>query len=171
MRLTTRWLLAALALVAVAYGAPKARALYLGSLSLSDLAIHFGGEPRSVKLADGRTVDVVVHRKDKWCQCPGLGVIAQAPSSHPDSLFKLTDELFRAFKTEAGRETGIRRCLTVTLEVGDGMRGPWVERHVPVASLWRRKPDDMWVLFNTDWSTPRETRRLLRASWPRTGTI
>jgi hypothetical protein len=171
MRPMTRWLLVALVLVAALFAAPKAHSLYLASLPLSDLAVRFDGEPRTVKLADGRTVEVVVHRKAKWCQCPGLGVIAQSPSANPDSLFQLTDALFRAFKSEAARETGYLRCLTVTLEVGDGMRGPWVERHVPSASLWRRSGDQKWVLFRTDWSTPRETRRLLRASWPREGTL
>lgn len=171
MRPMTRWLLVALALVTALYATPKAYGLYLASLSLSDLAVHFDGERRTVKLADGKTVGVVVHRKEKWCQCPGLGVIVQSPSANADSIFVLTDALFRAFQAEARREVGYRRCLTVTVEVGDGTRAPWVDRQVHHMSLWRRKGDQKFMLGSYSWSTPMETRRLLRASWPREGTL
>jgi hypothetical protein len=167
----TRWLLVVLVLLAAFYATPKAHALYLRSLSLSDLAARYDGERRTVKVANGSTVDVVVHRKEKWCQCPGLGVIAQAPSADPDSLFQLTDALFRAFQNEAARENGTRRCLTVTLELGDGMRSPWAERHGLSASLWRRNSDQKWVGFSSRWDTPVKTRRLLREAWPQTGTL
>lgn len=171
MRPMTRWLLVALALLVMVVSAPKVHALWQGSLSLSDFAVAQGGERRTVTLADGGSTEVVVHRKDKWCQCPGLGVIVQSPSARGDSIFMLTDALFRAFKEEARRETGHRRCLTVTVEVGDGMRAPWVDRQVHGMSLWRRKGDQKFVLGGYDWSTPQETVRLLRASWPRTGTL
>lgn len=171
MRPMTRWLLVALALVVALFATPRVHALWQASLSLSDLAVSYGGERRTVTLPDGRAIEVVVHRKEKWCQCPGLGVIAQSPSGNGDSLFVLADALLREFRPEAARETGIKRCLTVTLEVGDGMRPPWVERDVHDVSLWRRKSDQKWVGVGYSTGTPRETVRRLRAAWPRTGTL
>lgn len=171
MRPMTRWLLVALALVVALYATPKAHSLYLASLSLSDLAVRFDGERRTMQLADGRSLEVVVHRKEEWCQCPGLGVIVQSRSANADSIFMLTDALFRAFQSEARREVGHRRCLTVTVEVGDGMRAPWVDREVHHMSLWRRKGDQKFILGSYSGSTPMETRRLLRTAWAPPGTL
>ena len=113
-------------------------------------------------------MNVVVHRKEKWCQCPGLGVAAQVPSLGGASAVGLANALFEAFLGEAAQEPEPRRCLTVTLEVGAGRHWPWVRPSHYAFSIWRRRTDDRWVLFQ--YAVPPSERRaaaaLLHARWP-----
>lgn len=165
----TRWLLAALAFVLTLFVTPKLHALYLGSLPLTDLIESQGGERRLVRIAGGETVEVVVHHKEKWSQCPGLGVAAQARSMRGDSLVLLTDALFRAFRDEAAKEPPNQRCLTVTLDLGAGRQDPMNRRETLAFSLWRRQTDQRWILFTMPSSSTIdvEARRMLRARWPK----
>lgn len=165
----TRWLLAALAAVVALFATPKLHALYLSSLPLTDFIESQGGERRLVRIAGGQSIEVVVHRKDRWMQCPGLGVAAQASSVSGDSIVFLADALFRAFRDEAAREAPNRRCLTLTLELGSGRPDPLRQRDTLAFSLWRRQTDQRWILFTTPTSEllDRAARRTLRERWPK----
>lgn len=165
----TRWLLVVLVFVVTLFATPKLHALYLSSLPLTDLIESQGGERRLVRIAGGHSVQVVVHRKDRWLQCPGLGVAAQAPNARGDSLVFLADALFRAFRDEAAREAPNRRCLTVTLELGAGRQDPLRPRETLAFSLWRRQTDQRWILFTTPTTDAldRAARRMLRERWPK----
>lgn len=168
MRPTTRWLLVTLAFVLTLFITPKLHALYMNSLSLNDLAESEGGERRVVRIAGGEWMDVVVHRNETWCHCPGLGVTAQSRSADPDSMVLLADALFRAFRDEAAREPVERRCLTVTLQPGVGRQDPMHPRTHHSFSLWRRRTDERWVLFTTSGGSAVRSAagRTLSALWP-----
>ncbi len=168
MRPLTRWLLVTLAFVLTLFITPKLHALYMNSLSLTELVESEGGERRIVRVAGGETMEVVVHRKEHWCQCPGLGVAAQSRSADADSLVLLADALFRAFRDEAAREPTERRCLTVTLEPGVGRRDPMNRREQYMFSLWRRRTDQRWVLFtmSANIGVQPKASGTLRALWP-----
>lgn len=165
----TRWLLVTLTFVLTLFVTPKLHALYLSTLPLTDFIESQGGERRLVRIAGGQTIEVVVHHEDQWCQCPGLGVAAQAPHANGDSLVLLADALFLAFRDEAAKEPANRRCLTVTLERGAGRQDPLNPRETIAFSLWRRQTDQRWVLFTMPSSSSirPEARRLLRARWPK----
>lgn len=169
MRPMTRWLLLTLAFVLTLFVTPKVHALYLGTLPLTDLVASEGGERRIVRIAGPESVEVVVHRNDQWCKCPGLGVAAQSRSANADSIVLLADALFRAFRDEAAREPAAHRCLTVALEPGIGRQDPINRREQYEFSLWRRRADQRWVLFSIagDSDVQATARRLLGARWPR----
>jgi hypothetical protein len=164
----TRWLLVTLAFVLTLFITPKLHALYMSSLSLTELVESEGGERRIVRIAGGETMEVVVHRQEQWCLCPGLGVAAQSRAVNADSLVFLADALFRAFRDEAAREPAHRRCLTVTLQPGVGRQDPMNPRQSYSFSLWRRRADQRWVLFTTpgDSAVQPEASRILGALWP-----
>jgi hypothetical protein len=164
----TRWLLVTLAFVLTLFVTPKLHALYMGSLSLTDLAESEGGARRVVRIAGGESIEVVVHRSDTWCLCPGLGIAAQSRSADPDSIVLLADALFRAFRDEAAREPARHRCLTVTLEPGIGRQDPMNPRKQYGFSLWRLRADERWVLFTTSGESAvrSEAGRTLGALWP-----
>jgi hypothetical protein len=168
VRPLTRWLLVTLVFVLTLFVTPKVHALYMNSLSLTELAESEGGEPRIVRIAGGESIDVVVHRSETWCHCPGLGVAAQSRSADPDSIVLLADALFRAFRDEAAREPARRRCLTVTLQLGIGRQDPMNPRKQYGFSLWRRRTDERWVLFTTSGESAvrSEAQRTLGALWP-----
>ena len=169
MRPTTRYLIAALAFVLTLFVTPKVQALYLNTLPLTDLVESEGGERRIVRIAGGESVEVVVHRDDRWSKCAGLGVAAQSASANADSLVSLTDALFRAFRDEAAREPKTHRCLTVTLEPGIGRQDPINRREQYEFSLWRRRTDQRWVLFTVpgEREVQATAQRLLATRWPR----
>lgn len=169
VRPMTRWLLVTLAFVLTLFITPKLHALYMNSLSLTDLVESEGGSRRLVRIAGGESIEVVVHRHETWSHCPGLGVVAQSRSESPDSIALLADALFRAFRDEAAREPVRHRCLTVTLEAGIGRQDPMSPRRQYGFSLWRRLADERWVLFTTSGARPvrSEAGRTLRALWPR----
>lgn len=169
MRPTTRYLLAALVFVLTLFVTPKVHALYLGTLPLIDLVESEGGERRIVRIADGQSVEVVVHHDERWSRCHGLGVAAQSRSANADSLVLLADALFRAFRDEAAREPAAHRCLTVTLEPGIGRQDPINRREQYEFSLWRRRADQRWVLYNVvaDDEVQAAARRVLGPRWPR----
>lgn len=170
MRPTTRYLLATLTFVLTLFVTPKVHALYRNTLPLIDLVEAEGGERRIVRIAGSESVEVVVHRDERWSRCRGLGVAAQSRSANADSLVLLADALFRAFKDEAAREPATRRCLTVTLEPGIGRHDPINGREQFEFSLWRRRADQRWVLYNVvspDAEVEAVARRALRARWPR----
>lgn len=164
----TRWLLVTLAFVLTLFITPKLHALYMSSLPLTDLVESDGGARRIVRIAGGGSIEVVVHRNEKWMHCPGLGIAAQSLSAEPDSIGLLADALFRAFRDEAAREPAKRRCLTVMLEPGVGRQDPMNQRQQYGFSLWRRRADERWVLFTTSGESPvrAEAGRTLRALWP-----
>lgn len=164
----TRWLLVTLAFVLTLFVTPKLHALYMNSLSLTELAESEGGERRIVRIAGGESIEVVVHRSESWCHCPGLGVAAQSRSAEPDSIVLLADALFRAFRDEATREPARRRCLTVTLQPGVGRQDPMNPRTHYGFSLWRRRTDERWVLFTTSGESAvrSEAVKTLGALWP-----
>ena len=164
----TRWLLVTLAFVLTLFVTPKLHALYMSSLSLTDLAESEGGARRVVRIAGGESIEVVVHRSDSWCHCPGLGIAAQSRSTDPDSIVLLADALFRAFRDEAAREPVNRRCLTVTLEPGVGRQDPMNPRKQHGFSLWRRRADERWVLFTTSGESAVRSAavRTLGVLWP-----
>ena len=164
----TRWLLVTLAFVLTLFITPKLHALYMNSRSLTDLAESEGGARRIVRIAGGESIEVVVHRSDTWCHCPGLGIAAQSRSADPDSIVLLADALFRAFRDEAAREPARRRCLTVTLEPGVGRQDPMNPRKHYGFSLWRRRADERWVLFTTSGESAVRSAavRTLGALWP-----
>lgn len=101
-----------------------------------------GGTWRVTELPGRGTMNVVVHRKERWCQCPGLGVAAQLANAGADSAVVLANALFEAFLGEAAQEPEPRRCLTVTLEVGAGRHWPWVRPSHYALAIWRRQTDD-----------------------------
>lgn len=164
----TRWLLVTLAFVLTLFVTPKLHALYMNSLSLTDIVESEGGARRVVRIAGGESIEVVVHRDERWSHCPGLGVAAQSRSAEPDSIGLLADALFRAFRDEAAREPVKRRCLTVMLEPGIGRHDPMNPRKQYGFSLWRRRADERWVLFTTSGESPglADAGRTLRALWP-----
>lgn len=164
----TRWLLVTLAFVLTLFITPKLHALYMNSLSLTDLAESEGGTRRIVRIAGGESIEVVVHRSDTWCHCPGLGIAAQSRSASPDSMVLLADALFRAFRDEAAREPVARRCLTVTLQPGVGRQDPMNPRTHYGFSLWRRRTDGWWVIFTTSGESAVRSAagRTLGALWP-----
>lgn len=168
MRPMTRWLLVTLAFVLTLFVTPKLHALYMGSLPLTDLVESEGGARRMVRIAGGESIEVVVHRSERWSHCPGLGIAAQSRSTDPDSIVLLADALFRAFRDEAAREPARRRCLTVTLEPGIGRQDPMNPRKQYGFSIWRRRTDERWVLFTTsgESSVRSEAGRTLGALWP-----
>lgn len=164
----TRWLLVTLAFVLTLFVTPKLHALYMNSLSLTDVVESKGGARRFVRIAGPESVEVVVHRDEAWSHCPGLGVVAQSRSADPDSMALLADGLFRAFRDEAAREPAKRRCLTVMVEPGIGRHDPMSPRKQYGFSLWRRRADERWVLFTTsgDGAAHLEAERTLRTLWP-----
>lgn len=164
----TRWLLVTLVFVLTLFVTPKLHALYMSSLSLTELVEAEGGERRMVRIAGGESIEVVVHRSESWCHCPGIGVAAQSRSADPDSIVLLADALFRAFRAEAAREPARHRCLTVTLQPGVGRQDPMHPRQQHSFSLWRRRADERWVLFTTTGGSAvgSEARRTLNALWP-----
>lgn len=170
MRPTTRYLLAALTFVLTLFVTPKVHALYLATLPLTDLVESEGGERRIVRIAGGESVEVVVHRDERWMKCPGLGVVAQSRSANADSLVLLADALLLAFRDEARREPATRRCMTVMLEAGLGRQDPINKRERVEFTLWRRRTDQRWVLFGVEGDAAVEAtaRRVLGARWPRT---
>ena len=167
MRPTTRYLLATLAFVLTLFVTPKVHALYLNTLSLTDLVESEGGERRIVRIAGGESVEVVVHHDERWMKCPGLGVVAQSRTANADSLVLLADALLLAFRDEAARETN--RCMTVMLEPGIGRQDPINRRDQFQFTLWRRRTDQRWVLFGVEGSPVVEAtaRRVLGTRWPR----
>lgn len=169
MRPTTRYLLAALTFVLTLFVTPKVHALYLGTLPLTDLVESEGGERRVVRIAGGESVEVVVHRNERWMKCPGLGVAAQSRNANADSLVLLADAIFLAFRDDAAREPASNRCLTVTLEPGIGRQDPINRREQFEFTLWRRRTDQRWVLFSVAGGPEVEAtaRRVLGARWPR----
>lgn len=166
----TRWLLVTLAFVLTLFITPKVHALYMSSLSLTDLVASEGGARRFVRIAGGESIEVVIHREEAWSHCPGLGVAAQSRSADPDSIALLADALFRAFRGEAAREPAKRRCLTVMLEPGIGRQDPMNPRKQYGFSLWRRRSDERWVLFTTsgDGAVRSDAGRRLGVLWPQT---
>lgn len=170
MRPTTRYLLAALTFVLTLFVTPKVHALYLGTLPLTDLVESEGGERRIVRIGGGESVEVVVHRDERWMKCPGLGVVAQSRSANADSLVLLADAVLLAFRDEAAREPATRRCMTVMLEAGLGRQDPINKRERVEFTLWRRRTDQRWVLFGVEGDAAVEAtaRRVLGARWPRT---
>lgn len=169
MRPTTRYLLAALTFVLTLFVTPKVHALYIGTLPLTDLVESEGGERRVVRIAGGESVEVVVHRNERWMTCHGLGVVAQSRSANADSLVLLADALFLAFRDEAAREPVTNRCLTVMLEPGVGRQDPINRREQFDFTLWRRRADQRWVLFTVtaDPEVEATAQRVLGARWPR----
>lgn len=169
MRPTTRYLLAALAFVLTLFVTPKVQALYLSTLPLTDLVESEGGERRIVRIAGGESIEVVVHRDERWMSCRGLGVAAQSRTANADSLVLLADALFLAFRDEAAREPVMNRCLTVTLEPGIGRQDPVNRREQFQFTLWRRRIDQRWVLFRVagDAAIEATAQRVLGARWPR----
>lgn len=169
MRPTTRYLLAALTFVLTLFVTPKVHALYLGTLPLTDLVESEGGERRVVRIAGGESVEVVVHRDERWMKCPGLGIVAQSRSENADSLVLLADALFLAFRDEAAREPVVYRCMTVMLEPGIGRHDPINKRERVEFTLWRLRTDHRWVLFGVEGDAEVEAtaRRVLGARWPR----
>ena len=169
MRPTTRYLLAALTFVLTLFVTPKVQALYLSTLPLTDLVESEGGERRVVRIAGGESIEVVVHRNERWMRCPGLGVAAQSRTDNADSLVLLADALFLAFRDEAAREPVANRCLTVMLEPGIGRQDPINRRDQFEFSLWRRRADQRWVLYSVagDPEVEAAARRVLGARWPR----
>lgn len=169
MRPTTRYLLAALAFVLTLFFTPKVHALYLGTLPLTDLVESEGGERRVVRIAGSESVEVVLHRNERWMTCPGLGLAAQSRSANADSLVLLADALFLAFRDEAAREPASNRCLTVALEPGVGRQDPINRREQFEFTLWRRRADQRWVLFSVagDPEVEATARRVLGTRWPR----
>jgi hypothetical protein len=164
----TRWLLVTLAFVLTLFITPKLHALYMSTLSLTDLVESEGGARRFVRIAGGESIEVVIHRNEAWSHCPGLGIAAQSRSADPDSIVLLADALFRAFRDEAAREPARRRCLTVTLEPGVGRQDPMNPRKQYGFSLWRRRADERWVLFTTSGESAVRSAaaRRLGALWP-----
>jgi len=156
------------AVLATLVGAVYVPSWLAGSLPLTAGIAAAGGTWRVTELPGRGTVNVVLHRKEKWCQCPGLGLAAQLATPGADSAVVLAHALFEAFVVEAAREPEPRRCLTVTLEVGTGRHWPWVQPSHYSYSLWRRRTDDRWVPFQ--YSGPPGGRRTawswLRARWP-----
>lgn len=169
MRPTTRYLLAALAFVLTLFVTPKVHALYLNTLPLIDLVESEGGERRIVRIAGGESIEVVVHRDERWMSCRGLGVAAQSRTANADSLVLLADALFLAFRDEAAREPVMNRCLTVALEPGIGRQDPINRREQFQFTLWRRRIDQRWVLFRVTGDPELEVtaQRVLGARWPR----
>ena len=159
------WLIGGTGLLMLS-GLVGAAALGAG-LPVTEAIVRNGGQRRAVALGGGASTAIVVHRKEKWCQCPGVGVATQLPAASADSAVRLAVALFPLLAEEASREPEPRRCLTILVEQGSGRTWPWHVRPQVTLAWWRRT-DGQWVAFQ--YRVPESARGAIRseflARWP-----